>query len=107
MQSEEPRAATSAPVPDPVGSRTITNAFHNAAPLAVTGRFLPFGPTPARFDIFSFAAPEALSKPGARVDLDIRMADASLLALVAPMNAQASSAARSPTGSVPTACSTR
>ena len=92
VRSEDTVAATSAPVPDPIGSRTITNAFHNAAPLAVTGRFLPFGPTPARFDIFSFAAPEALSKPGARVDLDIRVADASLLALVAPVNAQASSA---------------
>jgi hypothetical protein len=74
--------------PNPIGSTTITNAFHNAVPLAVTGRFLPFGPTPARFDIFSFAAPEALSKRGARVDIDIRMADASLLALVAPTNAE-------------------
>ncbi|MDR7254310.1 hypothetical protein J2X46_003303 [Nocardioides sp. BE266] len=71
-----------------VGSTTITNAFHNAAPLAVTGRFLPFGPTPARFDIFSLAAPEALSKPGARVDLEVRLADASLLTLVAPLNRQ-------------------
>ncbi|MBD3925673.1 hypothetical protein IEZ26_13655 [Nocardioides cavernae] len=70
----------------PVGSTTITHAFHNAAPLAVTGRFLPFGPTPTRFDIFSLAAPEALSKPGARVDLEVRLADASLLTLVAPLN---------------------
>lgn len=70
----------------PVGSTTITHAFHNAAPLAVTGRFLPFGPTPARFDIFSLAAPEALSKPGARVDLEVRLADASLLTLVTPLN---------------------
>jgi hypothetical protein len=69
-----------------VGSTTITKAFHNAAPLAVTGRFLPFGPTPARFDIFSLAAPEALSKPGARVDLEVRLADASLLTLVTPLN---------------------
>ena len=94
--------------PDPIGSTTITNAFHNAAPLAVTGRFLPFGPTPARFDIFSFAAPEALSKPGARVDLDIRVADASLLALVAPTErASRSSAGTLAYGIGPTACSTR
>jgi hypothetical protein len=93
VQSEAPAAAaTSTPPPEPIGSRTITNAFHNAAPLAVTDRFLPFGLTPARFDIFAFAAPEALSKPGARVDLDIRVADASLLALVVPLNAQSSSA---------------
>ena len=76
-----------APTPAPIGSTTITNAFHNAVPLAVTGRFLPFGPTPNRFDIFAFAAPESLSKRGARVDVDIRVADASLLALVAPINA--------------------
>lgn len=82
VQSEPAPAPT-----DPIGSTTITNAFHNAVPLAVTGRFLPFGPIPDRFDIFAFAAPEALSKQGARVDINIRLADASLLALVAPTNA--------------------
>ena len=81
--SSEVSSASAASPPSPIGSTTITHAFHNALPLAVTGSFLPFGPTPARFDIFSLAAPEALSKPGARVDLDIRMADASLLALAA------------------------
>ena len=82
--------------PTPVGSTTITNAFHNAAPLAVTGRFLPFGPTPARFDIFSLAAPEALSKPGARVDLEVRLADASLLTLVDAAGRRAGSARARP-----------
>ena len=75
-----------------MGSTTITHAFHNALPLAVTGSFLPFGPTPARFDIFSLAAREALSKPGARVDLDIRLADASLLALAAPRDGEVNAA---------------
>ena len=47
-----------------------------------------------------FAAPEALSKQGARVDLDIRVADASLLALVAPGQRRADLRRhRSPTGS--------
>ena len=91
----------------PVGSTTITNAFHNAAPLAVTGRFLPFGPTPARFDIFSLAAPEALSKPGARVDLEVRLADASLLTLVTPVNSEPGVSGTRPTGSARMGCSAR
>ncbi|TCM35978.1 hypothetical protein [Kribbella sp. VKM Ac-2568] len=92
VSSEPSSSAATTPPPTPIGSTTIIHAFHNAMPLAVTGRFLPFGPTPARFDIFSFAAPEALSKPGARVDLDIRVADASLLALTAPRDGEVNAA---------------
>ncbi|MET1133551.1 MAG: hypothetical protein ABWX60_09035, partial [Aeromicrobium sp.] len=92
VASERAAAPATTPAVEPMGSTTISNAFHNAMPLAVTGRFLPFGPTPARFDIFSFAAPEALSKPGALVRLDIRVADASLLALVAPLDSRANTA---------------
>lgn len=60
---------------------TVTQGFHNNTPLAVSGRFLPFGPEPQRFDTFAIAAPEALSKKGATVDLHIALVDASLTAL--------------------------
>ncbi|WP_010183110.1 hypothetical protein [Sphingomonas sp. PAMC 26605] len=55
---------------------TITRACHNAVPLAPSGTFQPFGSEPQRFDTFAIAAPEALSKPGARVTLTITLADA-------------------------------
>lgn len=60
------------------GSRTITLASHNGNPLATTGRFYPFGPEPIRFDTFALAAPEALSKKGATVTLDVTLADSSM-----------------------------
>ncbi|WP_461189954.1 baseplate J/gp47 family protein [Arthrobacter sp. Z4-13] len=60
------------------GSRTITLASHNGNPLATTGRFYPFGPEPIRFDTFALAAPEALSKKGATVTLDLTLADSSM-----------------------------
>jgi hypothetical protein len=70
--------------PDPnliEGSETIDRAFHNSIPLSVSTRFLPFGPEPQRFDTFAIAAPEALSKKGATVTLDIRLVDATPVAL--------------------------
>ena len=60
------------------GSRTIARAAHNGTPLSTARRFFPFGPEPLRFDIFAIAAPESLSKKGADVTVDIKMADASL-----------------------------
>ena len=63
------------------GSSTIKLAFHNATPLPLTTRFLPFGPEPQRFDTFALAAPEALSKEGASVKLHVRLPDASILAM--------------------------
>jgi hypothetical protein len=58
-------------------SGTIVRAAHNGTPLS-TRRFYPFGPEPLRFDVFALAAPEALSKKGATVTLDVTLADASL-----------------------------
>lgn len=60
------------------GSVTIAQAFYNGTPLATARRFFPFGPEPLRFDTFALAAPEALSKEGAHVDVDITMVDSSL-----------------------------
>ncbi|OLT00508.1 hypothetical protein BJF90_34940 [Pseudonocardia sp. CNS-004] len=66
-------------VPDTTeGSRTIAQAFYNGTPLSTARRFFPFGPEPLRFDTFAFAAPEALSKEGAHVAVDITMVDSSL-----------------------------
>jgi hypothetical protein len=79
VRSNDPAAAT--PDPSAEGSQTIAQAFHNSTPLSLASRFFPFGPEPQRFDTFAFAAPEALSKKGARVTLKVRLVDASLAAL--------------------------
>jgi hypothetical protein len=60
---------------------TVKAAYHNALPLSLNGRFYPFGPEPQRFDTFSIAAPEALSKPGARVTLTVSLSDSTPVAL--------------------------
>jgi hypothetical protein len=65
------------------GSRSIVSAFHNGMPLPLATAFLPFGPEPQRFDIFAIAAPEALSKKGAAVELEVALSDASLDSLAA------------------------
>jgi hypothetical protein len=73
-----------ADTPDPnliEGSETIARAFYNNAPLSIGTRFLPFGPQPQRFDTFAIAAPEALSKKGATVTLDVRLIDATIATL--------------------------
>lgn len=58
------------------GSQTIKKAFHNITPLPLSTRFYPFGSEPLRFDTFALAAPEALSKKGAKVSLAIDLVDA-------------------------------
>lgn len=63
---------------DGEGSETIGAAFYNSQPLPTSTSFLPFGPEPQRFDIFSLSAPEALSKKGATVTLDVTMVGANL-----------------------------
>ncbi|MDB5669981.1 MAG: hypothetical protein JWO25_940 [Alphaproteobacteria bacterium] len=65
------------------GSRSIVSAFYNGQPLPLTTAFLPFGPEPQRFDTFAIAAPEALSKKGASVELAVGLSDASLGAFAA------------------------
>lgn len=62
-------------------AQTVTRAFSNNTPLPLTSNFFPFGPEPLRFDTFSLAAPEALSKKGAEVALDVKLVDATLVAL--------------------------
>ncbi len=57
-------------------SPSVTLAYHNALPLALSGPFLPFGPEPQRFDTFAIAAPETLSKLGAQATIHITLADA-------------------------------
>lgn len=69
------------------GSRSIVSAFHNGLPLPLTTAFLPFGPEPQRYDTFAIAAPEALSKKGAAVELQVALSDASLGALAATTGA--------------------
>jgi len=71
------------------GSKTIAQAFHNNTPLPLASRFFPFGPEPQRFDIFSLAAPEALSKPDAKVTLHVTLVDATLAQLVMAIGAGA------------------
>jgi len=63
---------------DGEGSETIGAAFYNSQPLPTSTAFLPFGPEPQRFDIFSLSAPEALSKKGATVTLNVTMVGANL-----------------------------
>ena len=62
---------------------TISQVAHNGLPLSRASAFLPFGPEPQRFDAFSLAAPEAFTKPGARVWLDFTLLDATLMSLSA------------------------
>jgi hypothetical protein len=78
------RSAPPAGAADPL---TVSRAFHNATPLPLPGPLLPFGPEPRLFDQFYLAAPEALSKKGARVTLSIELADASIAALTAGLGA--------------------
>jgi hypothetical protein len=47
----------------------------------VASRFFPFGPEPLRFDTFTLAAPEVLSKANARATIDVRLVDSSLTSL--------------------------
>ncbi|HMG48275.1 MAG TPA: hypothetical protein VK614_12540 [Allosphingosinicella sp.] len=69
------------------GSLSIVSAFYNGLPLPLTTAFLPFGPEPQRFDTFAVAAPEALSKKGATVQLAVTLGDASLGSLAATTGA--------------------
>jgi len=62
----------------PVVDKSISQAFHNNLSLPLTTRFFPFGPEPQRFDIFALAAPEALSKKGAIVSIDVALSAASI-----------------------------
>jgi hypothetical protein len=74
------------------GSSTITAAFYNAQPLPTSTAFFPFGPEPQRFDIFAFAAPEALSKKGARLTLHVTLDGASLNSMAYAVGAPADAA---------------
>lgn len=80
--SVELKVRSTAPAKGPgEGSKTIVAALYNNQPLSIATAFLPFGPEPQRFDTFAFAAPEALSKKGAKVTLKIEFDDASMAAL--------------------------
>lgn len=57
-------------------SKGVARAAYNGTSLSVATSFLPFGPEPRRFDTFSLAAPEALSKKGATVTLYVKLVDA-------------------------------
>jgi hypothetical protein len=81
VRSAPPPAGVDAPP-------TVTRAFHNATPLPLPGPLLPFGPEPRLFDQFYLAAPEALSKKGARVTFSIELADASMAAVTAGPGAE-------------------
>jgi len=76
-----------APTQSKEGSGSIVSAFYNGLPLPLTTAFLPFGPEPQRFDTFAIAAPEALSKKGAAVELAVMLSDASLGSLAATTGA--------------------
>lgn len=76
------------------GSRTVVRAAHNGTPLATTRRFYPFGPEPLRFDVFALAVPEALSKKGAEVALQVTMVDSSLASFEIAVGTTATSAPR-------------
>ena len=80
--SVELKVNSNAPAGPPAdGSSSIVSAFYNGLPLPLTTAFLPFGPEPQRFDSFAIAAPEALSKKGAKVTLEVGLSDASLVAM--------------------------
>ncbi len=81
LPSSQDNTCISCTVGDQEGSQTIKQAFHNANPLPLSTRFLPFGPEPLRFDSFALAAPEALSKKGAKVALAINLVDATPAAI--------------------------
>ncbi|MEA3037496.1 MAG: hypothetical protein QOE79_9 [Sphingomonadales bacterium] len=70
---------------------SVTAAFYNGQPLPTATAFFPFGPEPNRFDIFAFAASEALSKKGARLKIRVTLNDASLnsMASTAPPDVDA------------------
>ena len=54
--------------------RTVPErGFANQAPLDLTKDFLPFGEKPKISDVFYLAGDEALSKPGAEVDLHVAL----------------------------------
>ena len=74
--------------PSAEGSDTVELAFHNATPLSPSSRFLPFGAEPQRFDTFSVAAPEVLSKQGATATFDVTLVDGSLNAVAGPVDNQ-------------------
>ena len=86
-----PDTAPGAPAAE--GSQTIKQAYHNATPLPLTSSFFPFGPEPLRFDSFSLAAPEALTKKGATVTLKVKLVDSSPDALALVVGVTASSRA--------------
>ncbi len=81
LPTSQDNTCISCTVGDQEGSQTIKQAFHNATPLPLSTRFLPFGPEPLRFDSFALAAPEALSKKGAKVALAINLVDATPAAM--------------------------
>jgi hypothetical protein len=54
-------------------SQTIKGVFHNSIPLSLAAPLAPFGSEPLRFDTFAIAAPEALSKKGAKVELTMKL----------------------------------
>lgn len=93
VQSIPDPARPEPPSADANGTQTIDAAFHNSNPLGVSGRFLPFGPEPRRFDTFAVAAPEAFSKRGADVSLAFTLVDASITAIAVPHNADGGSRA--------------
>ncbi len=78
VRSQVPDTRPVAPAPQASGTNTIQAAFTNQSPLAVSGRFLPFGADPLRADVFAVAAPEALSKRGAEVGIDFTVVDESV-----------------------------
>ena len=71
-------AETDAEAETEESTQGVTQAFHNGTPLPLTTRFLPFGPEPNRFDVFSVAMPEVLSKKGAEATLHVTLPDASI-----------------------------
>lgn len=70
-------------LPKGASDDTISQIAHNGAPLSLASPFNPFGAEPQRFDIFSVAAPEALTKRGATARLKFDMLDATVLSMKA------------------------
>jgi len=64
---------------------TVSQVAHNSLPLSRAASFLPFGPEPQRFDIFSIAAPQAFTKSGAIATLNFDLLDATLMAISSVM----------------------
>ena len=63
--------------PPTEGAIGVTMANSNGNPLPLTTAFLPFGAEPQRFDVFAFAAPEMLTKRGAKAELHFALQDGS------------------------------